>query len=689
MSKEQVLPSNGMEVETIDLRTQIEHIGMVHADLRTEAVYDWFRLHPDNFVAVQEQGRLIGVVSRGELSFKLGSRYGFAVYGRTPIREHLLQSPLIVRYDIDLLDLLARAFQREGEDFHTDCALVDKEGQFLGFISVQRLVKLQHRLVAEKQHIQAAQQMEIEEQNRALFRSVAELRQSEGRFSILFENSAVGVALMDLHGRVELCNRCCTNLTGEPAFLNFAQMVLPSQRTRFLDSLRRCEHTSHDSQPGPSCQFALQVPGRGQRTFQFTFKWIAETGQICAVLDDVTQRLALERQMAQREKSALLDQMVGGIAHELNNKLSPIMGFSEMLMKRVRSGRVESETFLRSCEIICESATESAKIISQLLKLSRPAAAEHFSCDLGNIVDDCLVILRMRIRSVGARLRWQKPLHACAVLADPGQMKQVIINLLINALDAMATAEQRELWIELQEAGENWSLSVSDSGHGIAPESIQRVFDPFFTTKAPDRGTGLGLSVCYSIIREHGGEIAVESEPGAGATFTITLPRTEEPLHRAGRSSLDALPQIFREPPHRTRVLIVDDEPYVTSLVHEVVRMHLGAEVERATDGARAIDLLRAQEFDLILSDVRMPVLDGFGVYEWVCENQPRLRERFLFITGETGGARCDARLESLGVPVLRKPFTLDALAGLLRNLLAQPDDQAREAKPTLQAVAM
>ncbi|MGC3990820.1 MAG: ATP-binding protein [Chthoniobacteraceae bacterium] len=678
-----------MDVETIDLRTQIEHTGMVHADLRTEAVYDWFRLHPDNFVAVQEQGRLVGIVSRGELSFKLGSRYGFAVYGRTPVGEHLLQSPLIVRYDIDLLDLLARAFQREGEDFHTDCALVDEREQFLGFISVQRLVKLQHRLIAEKQRIQTSQQTEIEEQNRALFRSVAELRQSEGRFSILFENSAVGVALMDPHGRVELCNRCCMNLTGEPAFLNFAQMVIPTQRARFLDSLRRCEHSSHETQSGHSSQFALLVPGRGQRTFQFTFKWIAETGQICTVLDDITQRLALERQMAQREKSAMLDQMVGGIAHELNNKLSPIMGFSEMLMQLVRSGRVESETFLRSCGIICESAAESSKIISQLLKLSRPAVAERFSCDLGDIVDDCLVILRMRIRSAGARLIWQKPSHAFAVLADPGQLKQVIINLLINALDAMATAERRELRLELRETGENWSLSVSDSGHGIEPESIKRVFDPFFTTKAPDRGTGLGLSVCYSIVREHGGEIAVESEPGAGATFTISLPRTEEPLHRAGRSSINALPQIFREQPRRIRVLIVDDEPYVASLVHEVVRIQLGAEVERANDGARAIDLLRAHEFDLILSDVRMPGLDGFGVYEWVCENQPRLRERFLFITGETGGARCDARLESLGVPVLRKPFTLDALGSLIRNLLSQPCDEVLESTPTLQQAAV
>ncbi|HEX4085997.1 MAG TPA: ATP-binding protein [Chthoniobacteraceae bacterium] len=657
-------------IERLEIASQVEHAACVPASMPLDAVYEEFRTHSHEFAGVVEDRRLIGVVSRGHVGFLLGARYGFSIYGRKPVGAHTMPHPLIIRRDIPMIGLLEAALGRDGDAFHDDVGIVEENGDFLGLISVRTLVRLQSRLVEEKRLIEEEQHAALAEKNRQLFRSLNELRQSQGRFEILFENSALGVALLDHRGNVETCNRRLYELLalkaparpGEGGLLNLAELVPAARREDFLRALRERERHGAGECGRPE-EITVQVEDR-PRLFRIFFNWIKETGQICALLDDVTGQRAMERRLAQEEKSALLDSLVGGIAHEINNKLSPIIGFSELLMAQAAASGSDNGDLEQFSSIIRQSATESARIISQLLQLSRPSSAtERAVCDLGAVVDDSLAILKLRLRSIGSRLEWTQPDVPMPVLADVSQMKQVLINLVINAVDAMEKCPVRELKITIERAGENICLAISDSGHGIRPEHLGRVFDPFFTTKGPHRGTGLGLSVCFSLVRQHGGDLQVESTAGVGTRFRITLPASEEPMPEAGETGVIRLePHVLRPSDNPAQALVVDDESYITGLVQEALRVRMGVIVRRVSRSRDAMEFLKTGNYDLVISDIRMPDFDGFEFYAWLCANCPHLRERFLFITGDAGSKELNAKLEGLNVPFLRKPFLVDDL---------------------------
>ena len=658
-------------VVQLDIVSQIEHTESVPATMALESVYEGFSRHGREFLGVVDGSRLVGIVSRGHVGFLLGARYGFAIYGRRPVGNYLMTGALVVARQTSIVALLEKALSRDGETFHDDVAIVEANGDFIGFISVRSLVRLQSRRVEEKQMIEDQQHAALADKNQQLFRSLNELRQSQGRFEILFENSALGVALIDGRGGVETCNHRLYSLLaltppapGEAgARLNLTDFVPPAQRAAFLCTLREHEKLGAENNAQPEDVF-LQV-GERPRIFHFFLKWIEETGQICALLDDVTDQRAMERRVAQEEKSAMLDSLVGGIAHEINNKLSPIIGFSELLMS-IASKSPPGE-ILEFSSIIRQSATDSAKIISQLLQLSRPSSAERTVCDLAAVVDDSLAILRLKLRAIGAQLDWTPPPQPVAVLADISQLKQVIINLVFNAVDAMEQAPLRTLRIGIERNGEQISLILADSGHGIRPEHLSRIFDPFFTTKGPKRGTGLGLSVCFSIIRQHGGDIQVESTAGSGTTFRISLPHSNQPIAPSFESGLirfDSHPLNIgadQESP-RLQALVVDDESYITSLVQKALRVRLGLIVQRVSTSLEVLEYLEEGNYDLIISDIRMPGLDGFELFAWICRHRPELRDKFFFITGDSGSAELDGRIEALRVPVLRKPFAVEDL---------------------------
>ena len=330
--------------------------------------------------------------------------------------------------------------------------------------------------------------------------------------------------------------------------------------------------------------------------------------------------------------------------------------------------------------IIRESAMDSAKIISQLLQLSRPCSAERTVCDLTAVVEDSLAILRLKMRAIGAQLDWTPPAEPKAVLADVSQLKQVIINLVLNAVDAMEQSARRSLHIAIQQAGERIFLILEDSGHGIRQQNLSRVFDPFFTTKGPKRGTGLGLSVCLSIVRQHGGDIQVDSTEGIGTTFRITLPASDLPVTVALEAGIIRLNdyQLINgaaEPnAGRLQALVVDDESYITGLVQEALRARMGLIVQRVSTSRDALEHLAERVYDLVISDIRMPGFDGFELYAWICKHRPELRDKFLFITGDAGSAELDGRVEALGAPVLRKPFSIeDLLMHCMRILEKKP----------------
>jgi two-component system NtrC family sensor kinase len=662
----------------IDLTQLVAHNASVRAHATVGAVYKSFEQHHQEIVAVVDGERLVGMCSRGQIGFLLGARYGFAIYSQHPITDHLLANCLMIPIGTPLLHVLDLALSREGEEFYEDVALVDDDQQFLGFMAVPTLAQQQSRLLSEKVRLAIQQQEELAATNADLFRGMSELRQSQGRYEILMENSALGVALLNRHGEIEAQNQRVGRMLGglprpdATPLPNLTALVVPTERARFLQTLHQ-EDERQQSAPRHA-EFNLHLFDHGNRLFRFHFSRIPETGQICVCLDDITEQRILERQLAQREKAALLESLVGGIAHEINNHLTPIIGYSDLLLSDAEEG-TEPAQLVSYCQIIRSSALESGKIIRQLLQVSKPVARELAGCDLNDLVEESLKLVQFRLKELGIEPALRRASSPAPVMVDAGQVKQTIVNLLINALDAMECATSRKLTIEVSEEAHRAILSISDTGHGIAPENLNRIFDPFFTTKGPARGNGLGLSVCFNLIKQHGGEIHVLSEPGQGATFRVVLPIHEMPLKPA-RPVVDPKSQMSITGA-RARVLVVDDEEFVTGMVQEILRTKLGLSVEWAFNGHQAIERLQQAPFDLVVSDIRMPGMNGVQFYEWVTTHIPRLRNRFLFITGDAGGVELTTQVEALGAPILRKPFTVQDLLAHSQTLLRSPAEDA------------
>jgi signal transduction histidine kinase len=662
-------PNDSVALENVELLSLVEHREFVQATETTEKVYKWFQSHRYEYVGVVAGKKLIGVVSRGHIGFLLGARFGFALYGQQTVDQHLMKGHLRIYQGTPLLTVLDRALSRQGDNFYDDVALADEDEQFLGIITVPTLVHWQSRLILQKTQLAEQQRQALQENNQQLFRSLNQLRQSQGRFEILFENSALGVAMMNTRGEVETGNRRLEILLGNPindlsSSFNLSTLVVPAERDNFLLLLQAHEADPQEANPRNS-EFLLNLPGRGPRRFKFFTSWIRETGQVCALLDDITEQRVLEHRLIQKEKSAMLDSLVGGIAHEINNKLAPIIGFTELLLGQLER-KQPPEKLARYCTMIRDSALDSAKIIRQLLQLSRPMTAELGVCDVRELVREVTAFLGFRIRESGCDVLLDLPAEKMLIRADSMQVKQVIINLTLNALDALQEGRQKQLRLSVAEQGDRVVVKVADSGHGIKPEHLQHIFDPFFTTKNPDRGSGLGLSVCLSILKQHGGEISVRSIVNEGSEFEVVLPKASEAdlqqsAARAGTNEGETSASDGAGM-NRRRALVVDDEEYITSLIQEVLRNEMNCSVERVTNGLRAVTRLEQEDFDFVISDVRMPELDGFGLFEWLKEHRPALAENFLFITGDAGSQDLNQKLESLGARVLRKPFKLEML---------------------------
>ncbi len=376
--------------------------------------------------------------------------------------------------------------------------------------------------------------------------------------------------------------------------------------------------------------------------------------------ESLEQRRALEHRMVQEAKSSLMRTLAGGIAHEINNKLVPIMGYAELMAQQAAEwGDKELEEY---CATVRTCALESAQIIRQLLELSKPSAPALMPLDLREPIEQALTFTQLRIKESDTTFELDLPPSAVVVLAEATQIKQLIVNLVLNAIDAMANADVRRLSVRLSVAGPTAVLVVRDSGSGIAADCIDRVFDPFFTTKRSDKGTGLGLSVCSAIVRQHDGEISVESTLGEGSTFTVALP-----LARAAELSAAALTTVGSSEAPEVKLqgvpaLVVDDEIGSGKLVKHALERLLGLHVTWVKDGEAAVEHLMANEYALIVSDMRMPKMGGIELLGRINEHRPAMASRILFITGDAG-AHGNELAKHAGIRVLLKPFKVDALA--------------------------
>lgn len=363
----------------------------------------------------------------------------------------------------------------------------------------------------------------------------------------------------------------------------------------------------------------------------------------------------------QSEKLTALGSLLAGVAHELNNPLSVVVGYSSMLMEF----GAEPATLAR-VEKIHAAAERCARIVRTFLAMARARAPKRGPVSLQDVVLGALDLTAYSLRSADVMVETDLPAAMPLVEADADQLHQVVINLIVNAQQALlGSALPRKLAIRSWREGGEAVLEVADNGPGMEPDVAKRAFEPFFTTKPQGVGTGVGLSVCDGIVAAHGGRIVLDTAPDAGARFRVHLPLSATEAEAVVAPATDGR--------RSGRVLVVDDEPEIAALIAERLSND-GFEAITASSGRRALAALAAGRFDAVISDLRMPDIDGLTLAREIREHWPTLVHRVLLVTGDALGAAADDQIAEMDLPVFEKPLDLGALAAELAWRLAEGD---------------
>ncbi|MFQ5670840.1 MAG: ATP-binding protein [Acidobacteriota bacterium] len=392
-----------------------------------------------------------------------------------------------------------------------------------------------------------------------------------------------------------------------------------------------------------------------QRIYQAQWVSLAGSDGDCAsamVLADVTADEARERQALQAEKMFVLGEMLAGIAHELNNPLASVVGFSQLLLRNASDAGTR-----RRLEILVGESQRARRIVQNLLEVVRVQPAEQRLVDVNQLISSILDLFSYQLRLDAVEVDFCPEPRLAPVRGDRHGLQQVLVNLLTNAQHALRRASgARSLRIATDGAGGRVRIQMADTGCGIPPAYLERIFDSFFTTKEPGIGTGLGLSLAAKTVKEHGGSITARSRPGRGAVFTIDLPAAsavrERPERAASVASLGA---------GDGRILVVDDEESFRLLLQESLTED-GFQVSGAASGEEALSRLGADGFDLVISDLGMPGIDGKSLYRKAQEQHPEIKGRFIFVSGDLPDDATRRFLKDTGAPFLTKPIGLDEL---------------------------
>ncbi|MEQ8223312.1 MAG: response regulator [Candidatus Eremiobacterota bacterium] len=406
-----------------------------------------------------------------------------------------------------------------------------------------------------------------------------------------------------------------------------------------------------------------RITGSGTRIHvKITYTVIKdEKGKIIGlahIIRNIEKEIELQRQLIQSEKLSTMGQLVSGVAHELNNPLTGIIGFSELLMLEA------DKSIYKDLKRIQEEAARARRIVQNLLSFARMHKPEKTKIDINGIIKNVLELKSYEMRVDNIEIKCNLDQNLPVTMGDPHQLQQVFLNIINNAHQAVTSASRSGVMnIKTCKKEASIIIEFSDTGPGISKENLTRIFDPFFTTKEVGKGTGLGLSLSYGIIKDHGGTIHAVSEEGEGAIFTIALPIIENNIVFPARN-IPGLNQHIRD----FDILVIDDEDTVLQLFDETLTRE-GNRVELARDGQSALERISNKGyFDIIICDVKMPSMNGRELFELLKEQKPELAENFIFMSGAIN------KLESLNFfnhevnPFLEKPFSInEALRAISR----------------------
>lgn len=492
-------------------------------------------------------------------------------------------------------------------------------------------------------------------------RLLRRVRQSQALYRDLFDLSGVPTIVYRRDGAIEMVNCAFEEQSGYRrdeviGRINVFDLVDPRDRER----VRRSHQFYWDTQRtlGRENNFRGVCKDGEVRYVRATLHRMPDRDAVTAVLIDNTEPLRLQRRLIQSEKVAALGQLIAGIAHELNNPLTTILGHAELLRGISESAVVDQAA------VIEREAHRSRRIIEGLLSFARERPAQFAPTDVNAAVEEALRIPAYRMKVDNIEVLTDLVPELPVIEADSHQLQQVFLNIINNAHFAMRTTGGR-LAVSSRLVGRIIEVTFSDTGPGMNEEQIGRAFDPFYTTKQVNEGTGLGLSVSLGIVRRHGGEIVINSAPGEGATVTVRLPLRVAPARAPEQ------PHTAVAAPRTARVLVVDDEQPILDLVRQALG-GAGHEVHTACDAMSGLQLLEQYTYDVILSDLRMPGMDGEQFHRRVAERWPEMASRFVIVTGDTLAAETGQLLGRPDIRALCKPFTIAELRETVAIILAE-----------------
>ena len=421
--------------------------------------------------------------------------------------------------------------------------------------------------------------------------------------------------------------------------------------------------------------------GKGDFTRRVELDSHDEFGDLAEAFNHMTENLKMSRQqleatveslkatqaqLIQSEKLSGIGEFVAGVAHELNNPLTSVMGFSELL--QLSDANPEQK---RHLGMIHKSALRCQKIVQSLLSFSRRHQPERKLICVNGLIEAVVEILAYQMRTSNIEVITQIDPKLPQAMVDQHQLQQVFLNIVNNARQAIEEHRpQGCVRISTGVAGTNVRVTIQDDGPGIREENLSKLFDPFFTTKEVGKGTGLGLSLCYGIVKEHGGTIQIRSKFGEGATFIIELPIATDTEHKGKPTAVAPASETKKKlSGHGRKVLVIDDEEPILQMVSEVLSRS-GYEVDVASDGESALKRLSARRYDLAICDWKMPGLNGRQVYERIRASDSAMSERLIFMTGDVINDRVQDFLKQEKKLCLSKPFSLAEFEDAIQQAL-------------------
>jgi len=505
------------------------------------------------------------------------------------------------------------------------------------------------------------------------------LRRSEARYRSLVQSAVYGIYRSSLEGRFFDVNPALITMLGYDSAEEVLALdpkldvfVDPSEQMRVMAEFRRgarLDNVEVRWKRKDGSAITVRLSGRVVNNPEET----AEVVEIIA--EDITERRVLENQFRQAQKMEAVGRLAGGVAHDFNNLLMVISGYAEVLLDHTR----KNDPLYPKIEAIHQATDRATTLTRQLLAFSRKQLLELKVVDLNIIVEDIKRLLRPLIGE-NIELQTQLAPDLGRTRADAGQIEQVLMNLVVNSKDAMPnggkiTIQSANARLNHEDVRREYSyihpglyvvLSVTDTGEGMDKETQLRIFEPFFTTKEKGKGTGLGLSTVYGIIKQSGGYVLVQSEPGQGTTFRIYLPRVEDALEPVGTAGTSSSQNGGSE-----TVLLVEDEESVRQLVRETLESK-GYKVLEADNGEAALRIVsnHSDKIDMLITDVVMPGMSGRELSARLCASRPQTK--VLYLSGYTEDAIGHEGVVDPDTAFLQKPFTLQMLSRKVREVLGE-----------------